>query len=319
MSKEKPRLGRGLSSLLGTVTEPVPPAEPAPTAGGAEPAPAAPASEVSVSHPHGATLARLIPVNRIDPNPYQPRAQLDPQALTELIESIRHHGIVQPIVVRPHGERYELVAGQRRLEASRKLDLQAIPAIVREATDQQMLEIALVENIQREDLNCVDRAQAYKNYQDSFKFSPEQIAERLGQDRTTVTNYLRLLTLSSQVLDLLRVGKLSMGHARAIVGLDNPDEQTKMAIKTAQMGLSVRQTEGMVARIKSGKTTEAKVIQKNPNILDLEQQMTRSLSTKVQIIPARKKGTGKVVIDFYSLDDFDRIIERVCGTEREDL
>ncbi len=307
-----------MSSLLGAVTEPASPVEPAVR----QTVPAENVPEtgaVSVAHSHGGTLTRLIPVNRVDPNPYQPRIHYDPQALSELMESIRQHGIVQPIVVRPRGEHYELVAGQRRLEAARKLELPAIPAIVRDASDQQMLEIALVENIQREDLNCVDRAQAYRNYQDTFKFSPEQIAERLGQDRTTVTNYLRLLTLSDQVLDLLRSGRLSMGHARAIVGLDDPEEQTKLAFKTAQMGLSVRQTEGMVSRLKSGKTTVAKVFQKSPNIIDLEQQMTRALSAKVQIIPSRKKGSGKVVIEFYSLDDFDRIMERVCGTEREDL
>jgi ParB family transcriptional regulator, chromosome partitioning protein len=318
MSKEKPekpRLGRGLSSLLGAVAESVGPAVSEATPPVPEPLP----EPVEISHPHGTTLTRLIPINRIDPNPYQPRVQLDPQALSELVESIRQQGIVQPIVVRPKGDRYELVVGQRRLAAAGKLDMQAIPAVIRQASDQQVLEIALVENIQREDLNCVDRAQAYKNYQDTFHFSPDQIAERLGQDRTTVTNYLRLLILSGQVLDLLRTGRLSMGHARAIVGLDNPEEQTKMAIKTAQMGLSVRQTEGMVARLKSGKPSSVKTLQKSPNILDLEQQMTRSLSTKIQIIPARKKGSGKVVIDYYSLDDFDRILERICGTEREDL
>jgi ParB family transcriptional regulator, chromosome partitioning protein len=318
MSKDKPRLGRGLASLLGAVAEPIGVQDPVNKISLTDPL------VTSVPSPAGhlpttPTLTRLIPLTRIDGNPFQPRLQTDPQALSELIESIRQHGIVQPIVVRPRGEHYELVAGQRRLEAARQLEFAAIPAVVREATDQQMLEIALIENIHREDLNCVDRASAYKNYQETFSLSSEQIAVRLGQDRTTVTNYLRLLALSPGVLDLLRTDRLSMGHARALAGLDDPEEQTKLAFKIAQFGLSVRQAESLVAKMKSGKTSAAKALQKNPNILDLEQQMSRSLSTKVQVVPARKKGTGKVVIEFFSLDDFDRILERICGSEREEL
>jgi ParB family transcriptional regulator, chromosome partitioning protein len=316
MSKDKPRLGRGLASLLGAVAEPVERA--APTAR-PDAVPAVPVLPTPIGHAQTpATLARLIPVNRIAPNPYQPRLQTDPQALAELVESIRQHGVVQPIVVRPHGEQYELVAGQRRLEAVRKLEQPAIPALIRDASDQQMLEIALIENIHREDLNCVDRAAAYRNYQESFSLSADEIADRLGQDRTTVVNYLRLLSLPEQVLDLLRAARLSMGHARAVAGLDDPEEQTKLAFKIAQMGLSVRQAEGIVARVKSGRPVKTEP-PKNPNVLDLEQQMTRALSTKVQIIQSRKKGSGKVVIEFYTLDDFDRVLERICGSEREDL
>lgn len=318
MGKDKPRLGRGLASLLGGVGEPVSLSDPVAPATVTDPPVPAPATDLPSSHPAApANMARLIPVNRITPNPFQPRLQMDPQTLEELIHSIQQHGVVQPIVVRPRGEQYELVAGQRRLEAVRKLGLPAIPALIRDADDQQVLEIALIENIHREDLNCVDRAAAYRNYQESFSLSADQIAARLGQDRTTVVNYLRLLTLQEPVLDLLRTGRLSMGHARAIAGLEDPDAQTKLAFKVAQMSLSVRQTEGLVARAKSGKPT--KTIEKNPNVLDLEQQMTRALSTKVQIVPSRKKGSGKVIIEFYSLDDFDRILERVCGQEREEF
>jgi ParB family chromosome partitioning protein len=323
MSKEqpKPRLGRGLASLLGAVAETggvrdlsISPAET--VSGSVSP-------EVSSSRDSGVREepARSVAVHRVEPNPYQPRLQIDPQALAEMVESIRRHGIVQPIVVRPKGENFELVVGQRRLEAARQLELLEVPAIIRDATDQQVLEIALVENIHREDLNSVDRALAYRNYQDSFSLSAEAIAERLGQDRTTVTNYLRLLTLPAPVLDLLRGNQLSMGHARAIAGLENAEDQTKLAGKVAQLGLSVRQTEAMVARLKAGTPAPSKSndAPKTPNVLDLEQQMMRSLSTKVQIKPSRKKGSGKVVIEYYSLDDFDRILDRVCGAEREEF
>ncbi len=308
--------------MLGAVADPVPVEVSIPgvkdSAMDVQPPSVSPAT--APSHAVGSpTLTRLIPVNRIDPNPFQPRLQVDPQALAELVESIRQHGVVQPIVVRPRGERYDLVAGQRRLEAVRRLEMAAIPAIVREATDQQMLEVALIENIQREDLNCVDRAAAYRNFQKTFTLTAEQIAERLGQDRTTVTNYLRLLSLPERVLELLKSDSLTMGHARALVAMENPEEQTKLALKIVQLGMSVRQTEAMVARIKSGHVEGKTPQPKNPNIADLEQQMMRSLSTKVHVIPSRKKGTGKVVIEFHSLDDFDRILDRICGSDRDDL
>lgn len=323
MSKEKPkpRLGRGLASLLGAVTE---------SAAGPEASvPAMSMQTVDVSAhstaaPEDQTspasgLTRMIPVERIAPNPYQPRLTVDPETLAQLMESIRQHGIVQPIIVRPHGMDYELVAGQRRLEAARQLELATVPAIVRPATDQQVLEIAIIENIQREDLNCVDRATAYKTYQDTFGVSSEEIAERLGQDRTTVTNYLRLLTLPDEVLELLKGDLLTMGHARAIAGLSDPGEQIKIAEKVVGSALSVRQTEAMVTRLKTDPAAKPAVVHKTANITDLEQQMTRSISTKVQIQPSRKKGAGKVVIDYYSLDDFDRILDRICGMDRDSL
>jgi len=323
MGKDKPRLGRGLASLLGAVTEPVPVEVPEsavkPSSVTTEPHSISASTPASTHSACGGTLTRLVPVNRIDPNPYQPRLQTDPQTLAELVESVRRHGVIQPIVVRPRGEHYELVAGQRRLEAARKLEMVAIPAIVRELTDQEVIETALIENIQREDLNCVDRALAYKNFQDVFSLTSEQIAERLGQDRTTVTNYLRLLALPEAVLEMLKEGRLSMGHARALAALENPIEQAKLALRIVQLGLSVRQVEQMVARIKSGAKPAVKDPPKNPNILDLEQQMTRSLSAKVQIVPSRKKGTGKVVIQYYTLDDFDRILDRICGADRDAL
>lgn len=316
--KPKPRLGRGLASLLSGVTEAAA-AEVSEPVMSKETVDLSAHSQAAASEGQSQGLTRMIPVDRIGPNPYQPRLTIDPQTLGELIESIRQHGIVQPVIVRPHGMNFELVAGQRRLEAARQLGLSEVPAIVREATDQQVLEISLIENIQREDLNCVDRATAYKTYQETFVISSEEIAERLGQDRTTVTNYLRLLTLPDEVLKFLRADELTMGHARAIAGLSNPQQQIALAKKVVEAGLSVRQIEALVSRLKASPSGTSKVVAKSPNIVDLEQQMTRSISTKVQILPSRKKGSGKVVIEYYSLDDFDRILDRICGMDRENL
>jgi ParB family chromosome partitioning protein len=322
--KPKPRLGRGLASLLGAVAEVRDSStidsvshleHPEVSEAAAEENNSISASTEAVSsdRPHG------VPVTQIAPNPYQPRLQIDPAAMSEMVESIRLHGVIQPIVVRPKNGGFELLAGQRRLEAVRQLGLAEIPAIIRDATDQQVLEIALIENIHREDLNCVDRATAYKNYQDTFHLTPEEISDRLGQDRTTVTNYLRLLALPADVLDQLRASQLSMGHARAIVGLESAEDQTKLAAQVVEHGLSVRQTESLVAKLKAGpQAAQTKDKQKTPNILDLEQQMMRAVSTKVQIVPSRKKGSGKVVIEYYSLDDFDRILDIICP-DREKL
>ena len=345
MNKDKPRLGRGLASLLGDVVVRIEPNEgenirkddvdadvnvhrqTSLQQGKQQDKQQA---ETKATHNQNQqlqditsdhksdTATRLIPINRVDGNPYQPRTQIDEKELEKLTESIKLHGVIQPIVVRPKGERYQLVAGQRRLEAAKALNINAIPAVIRDVTDQELLEIALIENIHREDLNCIDRALAYKKYQETFQLTTEQAAERLGQDRTTVTNYVRLLSLPEQIIELLRANRLSMGHARAIAGLEKEEEQIKLAFRVVQQGLSVRQTEQLVSHIKSPKSSK-KAIEKSPNILDLEQQMTRALSTKVQIIPSRKKGTGKVIIEYYSLDDFDRILEHICGAEREEL
>jgi len=319
MGKDKPRLGRGLASLVGQLAQPTMTADAPPSAQKTERGDLV-ASQPSIAALTSGQLTRQLSLDIIDPNPYQPRTSSDPQALDELVESIREHGIVQPIVVRPHDQRFQLIAGQRRLEAAHRAQLKTIPAIVRQATDQQVLEVALIENIHREDLNCVDRALAYKRYQESFALPADALAERLGQDRSTVANYLRLLSLPEEVLDLLRAERLSMGHARALAGLDNATLQIKLAVKIAQQDLSVRQAEQLAARSKGEQSPPAvKRAEKNPNVLDLEQQMTRALSTRVQIKPGRKKGSGKIIIEFYSFDDFELILDRICGANREEL
>jgi len=312
MSKDKPRLGKGLSSLLPemmdlAVKESVGQQH---TAEQLTPA----------GHPAPGPLAKPIALDLIDENPYQPRSRFDQQSLEQLADSIKSHGLVQPVLLRPHGQRYQLVAGQRRCHAAKLAGLTAVPAIVRDLSDQQSLEFALVENIQREDLNCIDRAAAYRQYQEQFGLSPEQIASRLSQDRTTVVNYLRLLGLPDEVKDLLRADKISMGHARALLGLPDRQQQIDLANKVAQLDLSVRQVEALVARLKANQQPlKVPEPSKDPNLADLEAQMTRALSTKVHIKPAKRKGSGRIVIEFYNLDDFDRILERICGPDRETL
>jgi ParB family chromosome partitioning protein len=335
MGKEKPRLGRGLSSLMGSYTEPAVAmpvavgssaiAPNTPITAAVQPtsdvvAAAATESPAALTIDSETVVGRYIPLDRIDGNPYQPRSQADEQALFELMMSVREHGVIQPIVVRPLNDRYQLIAGHRRLEACRRCELPTIPAIFRQASERDMLEVALIENIHREDLNCVDRANAYRRYQDVFGLSAEDIAERLGEDRTTVVNYLRLLSLPDEVLQLLSADRLTMGHARALAGLDNPSTQIKLAVQIVQQGLSVRQAETAVAQIKNPPAAKAAADKDKPaNIVDLEQQMTRALSTRVAIQSGRKKGSGKITIEFYNLDDFDRIMDTICGPDRSRL
>ncbi len=256
---------------------------------------------------------RKVAISDIAPNPYQPRRNFSEAGLAELTDSIRQQGILQPILIAPAGpdasKPFVLVAGERRLRAAQKAELDSVPAIVREATAQQMAEWALVENLQRSDLNPIERAEAYHKYMEQFKLTHAQAAERLGEPRATVSNYLRLLDLCDEVQSLLRSGELTFGHAKILAGLINqPDRQAKLARKIVSKGLSVRNLEQLMAGADQPHETAAKVSLAKPAYLrDLEEQLTSSVGTRVQVKPGRKKNTGKIVIDYYSLDDFDRI------------
>lgn len=301
MQQPQKRLGRGLKSLL-SVEEPV--------------SDAAPAGEAS---PAGAPNTQTtLAVDRLRPNPFQPRRDMPPAELKALADSIRKSGVIQPILVRQagDGQYYEIIAGERRWRAAQQAGMAEVPVVLRTADDREMLELALVENIFREDLNAIDRALAYRRYCDEFQISAEEVAQRLGEDRTTVTNYLRLLDLPIDVRQWVAEGKLAMGHARALLGLKSASEITQLARQVMEQGLSVRAVEKLVreradVRARAVRDSADQRDSKRAHVRNLEESFTRALGTKVEIQEAARKGRGKLVIHYFSLDDFDRIMERL--------
>ncbi len=246
-------------------------------------------------------------IDEISPNRFQPRKYFDDNKLEELVASIRENGVLQPILVQKSDTGYELVVGERRWRASKKAGLKKIPALIREVTDAQALELAIIENIHRQDLNPIEEADAYARLADEFALTQEMIAKRVGKSRTAVANTLRLLKLSRNIKEDLISGKISMGHARALLGLDNAGQMEALRKEIFKQDLTVRQTESRVSRLKQSvsKKPVSLVSKKNIFIKDLEKEFERRLGTKVDIKPA-KKG-GKLVVTYYSDDDLDRI------------
>ena len=266
-----------------------------------------------------------LPVTRIAPNPYQPRREFSSDDLRDLAQSIKQQGILQPLVVTHASgnagngqDSFVLIAGERRLRAARQAGLTKVPCIIRQATRQQMLEWALIENIQRADLNPVEKALAYQDYMDRFQLSVADAAEKLGQARTTVANFLRVLELPDEVQAMLVGGQLSFGHAKVLAGLAGaPDRQSELARRVVAETLSVRQLETLAtapppAQADPAVPSVAKVIKSKAAYLrDLEEQLSRVIGTKVFVMPGRAKNTGRLVIEYYNLDDFDRISEKL--------
>jgi ParB family chromosome partitioning protein len=254
-----------------------------------------------------------LPIEKINRNPYQPRQNWDEGKLYELAESIKANGLIQPILVRPMGDGYQLVAGERRMRATQMAGKGVIAAIVKQADEAQMLEWSLIENIHRADLNSLERARAYHRYIDSFSLTQQEAAGRLGEDRSTIANYIRLLELPARIKEMLTEGVLSMGHGRVLLGVDDPEARLKLAERVGRENISVRQLERMVQQIqRGGDDVVAKKVEKSANVLDLEREMTRCLGTKVSIKPTGKKGhRGRIIIEYYSLDDFERIREKI--------
>ena len=246
-------------------------------------------------------------IDEISPNRFQPRKYFDDNKLEELVASIRENGVLQPIMVQKSDTGYELVVGARRWRASKKAGLKKIPALIREVTDAQALELAIIENIHRQDLNPIEEADAYAHLSDEFALTQEMIAKKVGKSRTAVTNTLRLLKLSRNIKEDLISGKISMGHARALLGLDNAGQREALRKEIFKQDLTVRQTESRVSRLKQPVPTKpvSLVSKKNIFIKDLAKELERRLGTKVDIKPA-KKG-GKLVVTYYSDDDLDRI------------
>lgn len=263
--------------------------------------------------PEDAERVQELPIDQIRPNPYQPRKRFDDAKLAELAESIKAHGIVQPLVVRRAGEEYELVVGQRRLLAARMAGLAEVPVVVSDLGDAEMIQVALIENLQREDLNPIEEAESYRRLVEEFSMSQEELARVLGRSRPSIANTLRLLNLQPEVQEAVSRGTISMGHARALLAIQEPALQVEACRHVIERELSVRETEDLVRRVlASGRvageeTKEEK--SKDPEIASLEERLRRVFGTQVRIIPGKKK--GKIEIEYYNDDDLERILALV--------
>lgn len=246
-------------------------------------------------------------INIITPNEYQPRRFFDDKALDDLVSSIREKGVIQPVIVRRISDRaYELIAGERRWRASKKAGLDKIPAIVKEAAPAEALELALIENIQREDLNPLETAEAFQRLIKDFSLTHDELSKKVGKDRATVTNYLRILKLPSEVKRWIAEGSLSIGHAKALLQIDDPLAQTAAARKIIKNGLSVREAEALSKKTSTSRPKPK--ASRDPQIASLEEKLIQSLGTKVRLIHKSKKG-GKIEIEYYSLEELDRLLE----------
>ncbi|MFO1518194.1 MAG: ParB/RepB/Spo0J family partition protein [bacterium] len=256
----------------------------------------------------------LCPIESIIANRDQPRKLFDKTALDELADSIRENGIIQPLIVRKiEGGQFELIAGERRLKASRLAGLEKVPVVILETTVDQNLELALIENIQRQDLNPIEEALAYKQLMEKYQYTQEECAKRVGKDRSSVANSIRLLGLPEEIRGDIIEGRLSMGHARSILGIEGEEMQLKVARRVVQEGLSVREIEDWVRKLREGVQVEREVKVKNvdPQLSFIENEMKKILGTKVKIKSQGKK--GKVVIDYYTQEDLDRIFNAIMG------
>lgn len=254
----------------------------------------------------------------IEPCSAQPRMRFDDASLRELADSIRANGVVQPLLVRRKGSRFELIAGERRLRAAKLAGLETVPVVIREVPDEKLLEIALVENIQREDLNPIEEAHAYRGLLEGVGLTQESLASRIGRDRSYITNYLRLLRLPDDVQQLVQDKLLSTGHARALVGMPEPSHQSELAATIVKRSLSVRETEDLIRR-SAGRNVRPRASRAagagvDPNTRALETKLRRELGTQVKVVQKPGKNEGIVEIEFYSLADLDRITRRLLGS-----
>lgn len=340
VAKNQPRLGKGLAALIG-VPKPQPvkvpgamPTKPADVPHGTsapQTLPSSPASTPPVV-PHGTSSPQPeskateipfteLPVAQLRPNGHQPRQRFATAALQTLADSIKRDGVMQPLVVRPTGDKakpYEIVAGERRWRAAQLAGASKVPVVIKKLTDEQSAEWALIENLQREDLNPIEKAEAFERLAKDFKLTHQAVAERVGLDRATVTNLLRLLSLGTECRKLVEDGLLAMGHARALAGLTDSAIQSTIAHRALKEGWSVRRIEAEVKRLqeptKPNPATAgpvAKGLNGGSHLADLEKQIAAQLKTRVEIRPSRKKGAGIMTIAFHSLDEFDAILERL--------
>ena len=289
----KKGLGRGLDSLFGSLNDEETEKQ--------EKKEVVKVEKVVVNEP------KEIEIGLIDRNPDQPRTIFDEDALNELASSIKVHGVISPIIVKEVDGRYVIIAGERRWRASRLAGRKTIPCIVRDYTEQEISEIAIIENLQREDLNPIESAKAIKNLINQYNLTQDEVADKIGKSRPAVANTLRLLTLPEQIITLVEQNKLTAGHARTLLGIDNAAKQKEIAVAIIEKGLTVRDVENIIKNLNKPKTTPAKPQEKSLELKDFENKIKRVLSTSVAIKGNDKK--GKIVIDYYSIDDLNRIYE----------
>jgi ParB family chromosome partitioning protein len=252
------------------------------------------------------------PTEALDPNPFQPRSAMDPERLAELQASIRASGIIQPILVRRRGERYQIIAGERRWRAAQALGLESVPVTLRQVRDEELLELALVENVQREELTALEEAQAFQRLQSELGLTQEEIARRVGRDRATIANTLRLLRLPKELRELVARGALDAGHARAILALDSAEDQTALGREAARKGLSVREVERRVALMRAPRSREA--ARKEPNTAAAEERLRRALGTRVVI--ARRGKAGAIRVLFKNEAELQRLFDLLLRAGR---
>lgn len=291
--KRRPALGRGMAALLSN-------APPPPSVG---PAP--------VTAIPGKSLL-MLPLEAIERNPEQPRKQFEEAKLEELAASIREHGVVEPILVRKDGASYRILAGERRWRAAQRAGLREIPAVLREASDREAFEIALVENIQRADLNAIEEAEAYEVLLQEYGLTQEEVAQRVGKERSTVANALRLLKLPDEVREAVRAGQLDMGHARALLSLEGAEAIKKAAQRAMREGLSVRATEALVRSLsnKPSKKGAAEPSAETPAIRDLVSRLQRRLGARCRVVP-KSSVAGRLEVEYTSLDELDGILAKI--------
>jgi len=251
-------------------------------------------------------------IDSLKPNPSQPRMTFDPESLEELAQSLRETGLLQPIIAVPEADHYKIIVGERRWRAAQKAGFKRIPAVIRNLSSEQQLEASLIENLQREDLNPIEIARAYQRLMEELKYTQQKIAEKIGKDRASVANYIRLLKLPKEIQDMLRQGRLSMGHARTLIALDDREDQISTARKTVEKNLSVREVENLVQKIKAG--TREKHRPQDPDLLAMEEKFLRLLGTKVSISGGQDKGILKVY--YYSLDELNRLYDIIKGVNQ---
>ncbi len=289
MSTQKKGLGRGLSALIPSAAE----------------------AKVE-SRDQSATLE--VAIDRITPSLFQPRRTFDEAKIEELAASIRNQGIIQPLVVRPKSDGYELIAGERRWRAAMKAGLARVPVVVRQASDHEALQLALVENLQREDLNPIEEASGYRRLQEEFHWSQEEMAEKIGKSRPAITNSLRLLALPPEVQQEVTAGNLPAGQARALLGLHTEALIVSTCRDVIAKGLSTRETEKMVRLLLVGRKRRRGVPLIDPDLKSLVESLQRALGTRVRLLPKARSNKGKIEIEYYALADLERIIETITKT-----